>query len=292
MEETRNFLIAYRGREGSSPLISAIGGHPCIHVPCFEELDHYAAGTLTDPQGVVQWAKAALRGHAVSVDGKLLARPRPNAKLPGPTGFKWRIWGNPGGVQALLTRERVTLFHLFRRNFLELAASFYLSDVVVPAAERAGASLGGGGHLQFHLATLPAEEREALRTRLAALSFSIPSEALIESMELILQIKLMHFRRYIRRYALSGGPCHAILYEDFCADRVGLLRSVYRAIGVDVAEQPAITTGIYAKVTSGDLLGQVENLRTLKKDPKVRQLLRSYEHLIFKRHAYLPPASA
>lgn len=289
-DDTRNFLIAYRGREGSSPIISAIGNHPRVHVPCFEEFDHYAAGSLADPDSIIALARAALRGRPVAVEGRVLARARPAGKPPGPNGFKWRLWGSAGGMQALLTRERVVLFHLFRRNLIELAASFYLSDVVVPAAEQAGAKFGGGGHMQFHLARLPAADRDAMRAQLADLTFVIPQEKMRDLMSLILRQKQAQYRAYLKRYAASGGQCRAVLYEDFCASRLGFLGAIYRTIGVEPAEHTAVDAGYYRKVTSHGFLRQVENLKELQKNSELRQLLKLYEHLIFHRHVYLPPA--
>ena len=285
-----DFVVLYRGREGSSPLISALGKHPLVHVPLFETLDFYTARQFADAGTIASYVDRVLVGEDIQRGATPIAKGLPEAQRGSRAiGFKWRIWGDPAPVAAVLLRRRPVVFHLFRRNLLELAASLYFSNTVVPALEAAeGIDLAGGGHMQFKILKLGPGEREDTLNRIRAVRFTAPPAEIETIAKRILNDKRTKTEIYLDPFSAGGGMVRSITYEDFCTAREGLVAAMAGVIGVDPALQTSFDT-YYTKVTGEDFLSQVENLNELRGSDRLAKLTLAYDRLIFERHAYLAP---
>ena len=284
----KNFVIMYREREGSSPIVATMGNHKHIHLPLFEQLDHYVAKDFADNDTIADVVDNILHGRAIEHGGQVMARKLDDRALAETSiGFKWRFWGNPDRIRQTLARDNAVVFHLFRRNLIELAASLYFTSTIIPRYEAEhGVDLGGGGHLQFSLTKLTQDEREAKLALLHSVQFDIPTAAVRDTAEKILKEKTDKYRRYIDGMNALNIPTYSILYEDFCTDKPAFFTDLYNAIGVDPAQQSELGSH-FTKVGGENFLDQVRNLAEVEADPGVHDVLRRYDDLIFDRHIYL-----
>lgn len=296
-ETARPFIILFRGREGSSPLITQLSSHPEISVPLFEELDHFnaslshpgvAASALVDetltqgafPRAPGQAPLAALAGQA--------------PKAARSIGFKWRIWGPADPLCAVLLRHRVQVFHLFRRNILETAASLYFSKHVLPGLSTAREyGLAAAEHPQFQFRQLAPADQAAVLARMAAQRFTLPRDYVMQRLATSLASKTEVEQRYARVFAGAGLSVRHLFYEDYLADPVGLLRRICACIGCDpgLAEQTVPTFGAqppFRKASNPGLLDQVDNLEALRRDSEVMQRLAEFDRLCGSRPGVAP----
>ncbi len=284
-----NFLFLFSGREGSSPIIDWLDSHPDVVVPFFEAMDWYnedirayepihRLADLLYRHGDFDTAKAAFASPAVC---------RRETHEDRRIGFKWRVWGDPEAVADVLARHRVKVFHLFRENLLQMAVSYYFSDVVIPRLEREqGVDLGGGGHFQFALAEKAEQERVRYLDLRSRIEFCVPPAELQVIIDGIVAAKVGVYEDYCRPMAARGMEVYSVRYEDFVEDQSRFFRRVCDELAVDFNRwewrQP-----YFIKASSEQLLGQVLNLAEIERLPKVLNATATIRTLIYERHRYL-----
>ena len=281
MEPKRNFVMLFRGREGSSPIITQLGTHPEINVPIFEHLDKKNARKRCPD------ARAHLLLDGLLGSGDLAAADafaQENADLPPRSddraiGFKWRAWGSPERIATTLQQHQAIIFHLFRRDFLESTASIYFSRFVVPEIpELKAIRLSDGLHTQFNFRRLRPERQHEVQEIMRAWRFTLPADFTLSRMTKNLAEKKKMARTYVDPVAAAGLTVRHVFYEDYLADPPGLIAAMCRTIGCD-PELSADTRPRYAKVNKGNLLEQVENLDELRQHPGIAERLADFETL-------------
>ena len=100
---SKNFILLYNGREGSSAIISALNSQSGVYVPLFEELDDYIfleSHKVSDYPDVLNevFTNGHFRGQRHHKG--YLQKPRPEKVKA--LGFKWRAAGNPQAVAKVL----------------------------------------------------------------------------------------------------------------------------------------------------------------------------------------------
>jgi hypothetical protein len=280
----KSFVILYKGREGSSPIIDLLSRHPAIEVPIFEQLDNYVARDYCDPRTVSRLASYTLRyadfakARAAFAEG-CEEDPRNRALS---VGFKWRIWGDVDSVADMLAENEAVVFHLFRRDLDRMALSLYFTGHVIPEFERERKmDLMGGGHLQFKFATLPEAEQREVKAALRSIAFSVDRDIYLEIARDIVVGKRDTYEKYIEPIIARGTPVYAMFYEDFLERKTEFLRSICSLVDVDVNGVQS-EESFFKRVNDADLTRQATNWDEIDSLPAVVELRSRYEDLIAK----------
>lgn len=280
---SRSFVILYKGREGSSPIIDLLSRHPAVEVPIFEQLDNYVAREYCDRQTVSRLASNTLKygdftkARAALADGSE-GPPRNRTRS---VGFKWRIWGDVDSVADMLADNEAVVFHLFR-DLDGMALSLYFTEHVVPEFERKSEiDLMGGGHLQFKFSVLPEAKQREFKDTLKSISFSVDPDIYIEIARDIVVGKLDTYETYIEPIISRGTPVYAIFYEDFLERKTEFLRSICSLIEVDVNGVQS-EESFFKRVNDMDLTRQATNWTEISCLPAVVELRARYRDVIAK----------
>ncbi len=196
-------------------------------------------------------------------------------------GFKWRAWGGEESLRPIIAHHQPVLFHLFRRDLVDYAASYYMSNHIVPEIPEAQ-ELGftKGGHSQFKFKDLPNDKREHLRQAIDRVEFSIPVNFAIERIQKVTDAKIRIEDSYLSPLEKEGVKIRHISYEDYLSDPKDLLRKICRTISVD--ENFDMKTQ-FKKVSSKDLLTQVQNIDELMSNDKIKDIIVRSEALFNSR---------
>lgn len=208
-----NFIIFFSGREGSSPIITQLASHPDIRVPIFEHFDRATAKQSwpdTHPADLIDYAFRT--GHKPSQD-----ETPPTSEQS--VGFKWRAWGQIDKLHPVIAHHKPVLFHLFRRNLLDYAASRYMSDHIVPELPEAKEmGFTGFGHSQFKFKDLSGDQQQRLREAMNKVHFSIPVDFATDRIQKVVDAKAQVEKNYLIRLENNGAKVHHICYEDYLSD--------------------------------------------------------------------------
>jgi hypothetical protein len=279
---SRRFIIVYRGREGSSPIVNYLKLHPDIIVPVFEELDANHLQSFCGGDKIAGLVGLTLRCGNYKLAREIFENPSLEApeRAAKAVGFKWRAWGDTDPLVETCVREEVTAFHLFRANLLDLALSLHFTHIVVPEVERTrGINLQGGGNLQFKLLPMTEEQREELRNRLASIHFSIDLEQFVARVRSLYEDKRRIQEKYITPMRRAGVRVYALRYEDFVQDEAAFLERLCAILGVDHEKLDGVAIAFH-RVGNGRLTEQVTNWAEVATSPEIRKIIEAYEALI------------
>lgn len=283
--QMRNFVILYRGREGSSPIINQLGRHPGIHVPVFEHLDFVQVEKRIGRVDPAQMVDGLFRGATIAeVDEAVLHHKTFVERAYPSIGFKWRIWGDPAKNIQVLKHHNALVFVLFRKNLLERAASLYLSTVVMPENEelqRLG--LGAGAHPQFAFLKLSTEARAKAKAIIDGIEFTVPRDFVMESLEDSVKRKADVEKKLLKSMETAGMDIRHICYEDYVANSEDFISAVCAEIGVDT-ELARQTSTSFKRISGDNLTDQVTNFKELLTDPQIGAILDRYRAHYTARH--------
>jgi hypothetical protein len=268
-EKARNFVLIYSGRTGSSPIVNILARQPGLCVPVFEDLDHRFIGAERAAR-IPEILDAVFRTGALAGAALPEHLPRfPAGETPRSIGFKWRPYGDWEKVCAVFRRHDVVLFVLGRRDFVELAASLYITshgnklqdEVAIPQ------------HPQFGLAIAArAEVERGAIERLQHMRFPVRPRLLYRVMRQQANAGA-DLLALARDAARRGVPVRALAYEDFVADNAGFIRAMLGEIGWTAAAVD--TTSAFEKVMKVPAKTRLEGLgRWLWLPPLRYQMLR------------------
>jgi hypothetical protein len=237
----KNFVIIYSGRTGSSPIVNILARQPGICVPVFENLDHRFIG----PERAARIPEIL---EAVFANGRLDGAelpehlPRfPDGAQPRSIGFKWRPYGDWEKICAVFRRHDVVLFVLSRRDFVELAASLYITA----HGNKLQDEISLPQHPQFGLLDdRAADTREALE-RLQNMTFPVRPRLMARVMRQQARVRgeLLELARAAHGH---GVPVRTLYYEDFTADNAGFIRGMLAELGLGT--DAIDTTSAFEKV--------------------------------------------
>lgn len=223
---SRNFVIIYSGRTGSSPIVNILARQPGVCVPVFENLDHRFIGKERAPRiaEILDEVFATGRLEGAELPPHL---PRfPEGETPRATGFKWRPYGDWAKVCEVFRRHDVMLFVLSRRDFVEVASSLYITthgnrlqdEVAIPT------------HPQFGVAFGKEESRDRI-AKIQEMTFPVHPRLLYRVMRQ--QVRARADLVTLAREAHDAGvPVRALAYEDFTADNEGFIKAMLAEIGL------------------------------------------------------------
>lgn len=269
---SRNFVIIYSGRTGSSPIINILARQPGICVPVFENLDRRFIGKdqVQAIPGVLDRVFATGRLEGADLPRHL---PRfPEGEVPASVGFKWRPFGNWAKTCEVFLQHRVTLFVLTRRDFAELASSLYITS----HGNALQSEVKIERHPQFGLAIgeRAAVERADIE-RLQSMTFPVRPRLLYRVMrhQADMRERLLDLAADAHRRGVRVRP---ILYEDFTADNAGFIRGMLREIGLPAGA--VNTTSSFEKVMKVPATSRLEHLAPMLWLPPLRWQMLRYAH--------------
>ncbi|SDW99233.1 hypothetical protein SAMN05444358_102139 [Ruegeria halocynthiae] len=211
---SRNFIILFHAREGSTAIVDALSRHKDISVPILEELDRFwinkfyksnpdfnllntmdkifSSNTfdLGDDWGFQNYISSNKRGQPVES-----------------IGFKWRPHGPIKDIAKIFKKNNVQVFILARRDFLELVASLAISKTAKKGA-------AGHGHAQFDYANMSEQEQASYRKNLETTMHRVSLASILGIMFRRIAVAI-RFRLFALRLTFLGVDIKYLFYEDF-----------------------------------------------------------------------------
>ncbi|NWO07417.1 MAG: hypothetical protein HLX50_17525 [Alteromonadaceae bacterium] len=193
-------------------------------------------------------------------------------------GFKWRAWGHIDKLHPIITQHKPVLFHLFRRNLLEYAASRYMSDHIVPELPEAKEmGFTKFGHSQFKFKELSGDQQQRLREAMDKVHFSIPVDFATDRIHKMVDAKALVEKNYLIHLENNGAKVYHICYEDYQSNSKMFMEGFCHSISVDAGVNLKTQ---FKKVSSTKLLSQVQNLEDLASNETIESLIKQSEKLI------------
>lgn len=270
-------------------MIDWLDSHPDVVVPFFEGLDWYNED-IQSYEPIERLADLVYRLGDFDAAKESFDLPTAGSGVTPKDksiGFKWRVWGDPEAIAAVAARRRVKVFHLFRENLLEMAVSYYFSDIVIPRWEKEhGIDLGGGGHFQFVLAEKHEIEQARYLEIRSRIRFHVFPDAFMQIISDIIAAKISAYDNYCAAFARHGVPVFSVRYEDFVEDQDRFFRRICAELGLDF-DRRVPRPPYFKKASSERLLSQVVNLDEIANMPELRAATATIHSLIYERHRYL-----
>ena len=227
---SRNFLLIYTGREGSSGIVNLLSQHPNVVVPLFEGLDPYNEDVSKEGFDVVRELDSIFDTGMFSgtpakpgeIAYKSIDDVDPNQVS---VGFKWRFWGNRDQVADVLKKHNVIVFFLFRRDFLELVSSIHLTQQLNSEQGNPVANW----HPQFEFRTADKTKKDELRKKLESTTVRVAPKGFCVTM-----LRRSKEARRLRMFAdflnSRGVETSTLHYEEFQKDNLGFINTVLAQI--------------------------------------------------------------
>lgn len=288
MNRPKNFLVAFIGHEGSSPLLKSLQGHSRIRVPIFEELDarklhpKFADHGIQPINVVAEMLDHVYSGYTVDEAVETIASGAKVAlrDIDDLIGFKWRVFGSADKITPILRRHNVTIFHIYRRNILERICSFYFSNNcvrLVPELTDFGFS-ESTRHPQFQFAKLSKRDREKVTNLLRNVTFTMPLDVAQSEITLFLKKKQRLDADYMTAFENGGLDVFHLFYEDFVERKDELLGSILRSLDCEFEHVVEHNTH-FKKFFPGEATSRIDNYDQLVTDSVISECVHDYERL-------------
>jgi hypothetical protein len=272
-----NFVILYTSREGSTAIIDALSKHRDVSVPIFEEMDGYWAekinfkGRPSDELGYI-FANNDFRLKGQDAFRKYVCDKRGSDVKS--VGLKWRYWGKFSDTVRIFIRHNVRVYILYRRDPLELCASYYFSRMFSRRHNTEAV------HNQFIYSQMNEQEKAAYRGQLE---------------ESIVDLEPMHFLallgwRILRagrnrmlgvRFKWSGIPVRHIYYEDFLEDPRAFLEAMLADLALDNTNvDDLLKAPKVRKVSRVSAQDRIEGFDRFRRNPLVQLLCFTYRGVV------------
>ncbi len=254
-----NFIIYYNGREGSTAITNSLSGQQGITVPLMEDLDGYAylpAHRARDIPAVLDAIFKTGRYNDVKLKPRQL-QISDTADSPQSIGFKWRIFGDMQKISSVLLAHDVTVFCLFRRNFLDLVCSSYVhiyGNKIQPDIEVEA-------HPQFTMQHLNEGELQAFSAAISTQKFNLVSRWFIAIAHRQIGIRRRQ-EATLRALSKAGVKIKTILYEDFDAAPEPFIKNFMAELGFG-ADTPFNPHCDFVKVHTRPLTARIRKLDTI-----------------------------
>lgn len=254
---SKNFLIIYTARDGSTAIVNLLSKHEKVIVPLMEGLDPH-----NFPDGQSDDAYLASLDQIYS-EGKYKGpQPEPGdlemrdfsvvPKSEASVGFKWRFAGDKMRTAEVLLRHKVIVYFLHRRDFEELVSSIHFTDRLNEEKQKNG----GMWHPQFEFKRGTAAERSEIKSLLEAERPTIKPLGFLRVMAARAR-RAWRLKRMADLFSKAGIDVRTIYYEDFSKDNLGFTNKILKEVGL----RPMVDKkSAYSKPTS---LPAKERLRGL-----------------------------
>lgn len=274
-----NFIIFYNGREGSTAIVNSLGGQEGIHIPLIEDLDAYKYLKIHRakhlPNSLEEIFKTGNYTSADVYETKIQALG--NRASIDSVGFKWRIFGDISQIAKALVKLDVSVFVLYRRDFLNIVCSSYAHS----NGNKLQSDIDVVKHPQFRMSQMNDDELEAYSDKLSAQQFELKSRLFTKSA--IEQVKIRKSQlRKIRQLSKNGVKIGTLFYEDFDESPERFIKSLMSRIGIDGNRKfnPECSfTKVHKRPISERIQG-LESITTGLRGAPYRLLKREYEKAI------------
>jgi len=270
---TRNFIIQYLGREGSSAIISALSAQNGVNVPLFEELDGYQfleKHRLADyPHTLDEIFTSGRYNEAQDLD-KYLQKKANDAKIE-TTGFKWRVNGDISDIAKVLSRHNVRVFTLHRRDFLSIVCSFYIHTY----GNELQSAFEVPRHPQFKKAHEPINGANPdQRDMLSQQHFPLNKKLFLAAAKQAVNNRKAQ-AGMSRRLTRLGLATKTIFYEDFDANPEEFITGILADIGLNIRGAYSPFCG-FNKVHKTPLTERIDGLEKITKSFRFRYFKKEY----------------
>ena len=260
---SRNFLISYNGRVGSTALIDTLKLIPGFLIPVFEELDYYAM----EAEGRLDTVNA--ENIHETIDFVYKNNRQKVGDEPTSIGFKWRIWGNTEKVSQSLLQNDVVVFNIIRCDVFEFVSSLYLSNVT---------------HKDFNAPQFMLRDATSEAERMSVLAkyridttdvdvneyFRVYDDLYSQEKERITLLQKMH---------KDGVQVFTIVYEDFAYKRFRFLQKLMEVLCHDSLKTFPLPS---LRKVSGSYPSELfTNRADLLGSDRLIQALYDWDHLIY-----------
>jgi len=156
-----------------------------------------------------------------------------------------------------------------------------MSDHIVPELPEAKEmGFTGFSHSQFKFKELSGDQQQRLKEAMNEVHFSIPVDFATDRIQKVVDAKSQVEKNYLIHLENSGAKVHHICYEDYLSDPKVFLERFCNSILVDARFDMKTP---FKKVSSKNLLSQVQNLEDLTSNETIADLITQSERLINSR---------
>ena len=286
----KNFLIAYTGREGSSAIINLLGKQTGVVVPLFEDLDKQNFQKFFEPEeiaavldyvyGTGKYDPTEIRRLISSKNSSSSVRDKSH---PFMVGFKWRPFEETRAATALRQHD-VTVGYLYRRDFLELVCSLYITSS--PDFARQFNLNTGERHPQFRMRRMTAAERETFLSQLDDFQLCGDQKSFLRQARRVLKSRGRLAQR-LTAFQREGVTVQTLFYEDFLDSNemfVGRLLASLDSPRDKIASETRFT-----KVMRQPAADKIVNLPELLSTPEFESMSGEYSAVVAQFDPLLAP---